>query len=52
MNPSKRKILDKAFSLFLVKNYDSVSMKEMQDTDKITRGSIYYHFKSKEEIYE
>jgi AcrR family transcriptional regulator len=52
MNPSKRKILDKAFTLFLIKSYDSVSMKEIQDAAEISRGAIYHHFKSKEDIYE
>ncbi|NDW08516.1 TetR/AcrR family transcriptional regulator [Dysgonomonas sp. 520] len=52
MNPSKKKILDKAFSLFLTQNYDSVSMREIQDAAQISRGAIYHHFKSKEEIYE
>lgn len=52
MNPSKRKILEKAFPLFLVKSYDSVSMREIQELSGTSRGAIYYHFKSKEEIYE
>ncbi|MDR1810362.1 MAG: TetR/AcrR family transcriptional regulator [Prevotella sp.] len=52
MSPSKRKILDKAFSLFLIKNYDSVSLKDIQDLSETSRGSIYHHFRSKEEIYE
>lgn len=52
MNPSKQKILDKAFKLFLNKSYDSVSMKDIQDEAQISRGAIYHHFKSKEEIYE
>ncbi|GAB6010609.1 TetR/AcrR family transcriptional regulator [Viscerimonas tarda] len=52
MNPSKRKILEKAFSLFLVKSYNSVSMREIQELSNVSRGAIYHHFKSKEEIYE
>ena len=52
MNPSKKKILDRAFALFLTKSYNSVSMREIQDAVQISRGAIYHHFKSKEEIYE
>lgn len=52
MNASKRKILDCAFSLFLTGSYDSVSMKEIQEASGLSRGAIYHHFKSKEEIYE
>lgn len=52
MNPSKRKILDSAFSLFLTGSYTAVSMKEIQEASGLSRGAIYHHFKSKEEIYE
>lgn len=52
MNPSKKKILEKAFNLFLTQSYDSVSMKEVQEQSGLSRGAIYHHFKSKEEIYE
>lgn len=52
MNPSKKKILEKSFALFLTKSYDSVSMREIQDAAGVSRGAIYHHFKSKEEIYE
>lgn len=52
MNPSKKKILDKAFNLFINRSYDAVSMKDIQDAAQISRGAIYHHFSSKEEIYE
>ena len=52
MNPSKKKILDKAFTLFLTGSYDSVSMREIQEATKVSRGAIYHHFKSKEEIFD
>lgn len=52
MNPSKKKILDKAFTLFITNSYDSVSMRDIQDAAVVSRGAIYHHFKSKEEIYE
>lgn len=52
MNPSKQKILTKAFNLFITKSYDSVSMNDIQTASEVSRGAIYHHFKSKEEIYE
>lgn len=52
MNTSKKKILEKAFSLFLTKSYDSVSMREIQEDTGLSRGAIYHHFKSKEDIYD
>lgn len=52
MIPSKKKILDKAFELFLTRSFDSVSMREIQEESQLSRGAIYHHFKSKEEIFE
>ncbi|MFR9165656.1 MAG: TetR/AcrR family transcriptional regulator [Dysgonomonas sp.] len=52
INNSKKKILEKAFNLFLTRSYDSVSMREIQEAAKVSRGAIYHHFSSKEEIYE
>lgn len=52
MNPSKKKILDNAFNLFLTESYSSVSMQKIQDASGVSRGAIYHHFKSKEEIFE
>lgn len=52
MNPSRKKILDKAFSLFLNENFDSVTMQQIQEASGISRGAIYHHFKSKEDIFK
>lgn len=52
MNPSKKKILENAFNLFLTESYSSVSMQNIQNTSGLSRGAIYHHFKSKEEIFE
>lgn len=52
MNPTKKKILDNAFSLFLTESYNSVSMQNIQNASEVSRGAIYYHFKSKEAIFE
>lgn len=52
MNPSKKKILENAFNLFLTESYNSVSMQNIQNASGVSRGAIYHHFKSKEEIFE
>jgi len=52
MNPSKKKIIEKSFCLFLIKSYESVSLREIQESAGTSRGAIYHHFTSKEEIYE
>ena len=51
MNPSKKKILEHAFNLFLTESYSSVSMQNIQNACGLSRGAIYHHFKSKEEIF-
>lgn len=50
MIDTKQKILESAFILFLTKNYSSVSMSDLQKHSNLSRGAIYHHFKSKEEI--
>lgn len=52
MNPSKKKIIENSFCLFLTKSYESVTLREIQEATKTSRGAIYHHFTSKEEIYE
>src|SRR5690606_22626658 len=46
------KILDKSFGLFLNENYDSVTMQQIQEASQVSRGAIYHHFKSKEDIFK
>jgi len=48
---AKDKILEKAFNLFLLNSYDSVTMQQIQEASGVSRGAIYHHFKSKEEIF-
>lgn len=52
MSNAKKKLLEKAFLLFISKNYDSVTINEIQKAAKVSRGAVYHHFKSKEDIYE
>lgn len=52
MATAKDKILEKAFNLFLINSYDSVTMQQIQEASAVSRGAIYHHFKSKEEIFK
>lgn len=51
---SKRKeeILDAAEELFTAKGYDGTSTTDILERVGIARGTLYYHFKSKEEILD
>ena len=49
---TKRRILDAAYELFVEKGYRGSSMREIADNASIKAGSIYNHFKTKEDIFE
>ena len=52
-NVSKEKImliLDYASDLFAEKGFDKTSIQDIQDGLGLSRGAIYHHFKSKDEI--
>lgn len=44
-------ILDKAKELFIQRGYAATSMDELVRYIGVSKGSIYYHFKSKEELF-
>ncbi len=46
----RNEILDAAEELFVTKGYDKTSTNDILDRVGIARGTLYYHFKSKEEI--
>lgn len=48
--PSKELILKTAYRLFLKKGYQSVSIKDIMEACKLSKGGIYHHFGSKEFI--
>lgn len=48
----KNEILDAAERLFGIKGFDGTSTGEILDAVGIARGTLYYHFKSKEEILD
>lgn len=48
----RNEILDVAAEMFTRKGYDSTSTNDILDRVGIARGTLYYHFKSKEEILD
>ena len=51
MNKTKRKIFEASMKLFAEKGYDGTSVEEITATVGVAKGTLYYHFSSKEEIY-
>ncbi len=48
----RNEIIDAADMLFGTKGYDKTSTQDILDKVKIARGTLYYHFKSKEDIMD
>ena len=48
----KNEILDAAETLFTLKGFDRTSTNEILEAVGIARGTLYYHFKSKEDIMD
>lgn len=46
-----RRILDTAERLFIEKGYDRASLQEIIDETGLSKGAIYHHFTSKEDIF-
>lgn len=51
MNKTKRKIFETSMKLFAEKGYDATSVEEITAVVGIAKGTLYYHFSSKEEIF-
>lgn len=51
MNKTKRKIFETSLKLFSEKGYDATSIEEITATVGVAKGTLYYHFSSKEEIF-
>lgn len=48
---SKANIIKVSFSLFLKKGFKAVTINNIQERTGLSKGAIYHHFKSKEDIY-
>ena len=51
MNKTKRKIFETSMELFAKKGYDATSIEEITATVGVAKGTLYYHFSSKEGIF-
>jgi len=51
MNRTKRKIFETSMELFAKKGYDVTSIEEITAVVGVAKGTLYYHFSSKEEIF-
>ena len=47
----KEQIIYKALELYLIIGYENVSITDLQSALDMGRGTMYYHFKNKDEIY-
>lgn len=51
MNKTKRKIFDISMELFAKKGYEATSVEEITSVVGVAKGTLYYHFSTKEEIF-
>ena len=51
MNKTKRKIFETSMKLFAEKGYDATSVEDITAAVGVAKGTLYYHFSSKEEIF-
>lgn len=52
MNKTKRRIFNTAIKVFSEKGYDNASVEEITAIAGVAKGSLYYHFAKKEDIFD
>ena len=52
MNKTKRKIFETSMDLFAKKGYEATSIEEITSVVGVAKGTLYYHFSSKDEIFK
>ena len=52
MNRTKRIIFNTAIKLFSEKGYESTSIEEITAVAGVAKGSLYYHFPTKEDVFD
>jgi AcrR family transcriptional regulator len=52
MKDTKEFILKSAYDLFLRNNYEAVTINKISEATQLTKGAIYHHYASKEEIFK
>jgi AcrR family transcriptional regulator len=50
--PKRRQIIDGACRVFLERGFDAASMGEIARAARVSKGTLYVYFKSKEELFE
>lgn len=48
---TKDSIIDASFKLFMEKSYDRVTVPDIETATGLTRGSIFYHVRNKEDLF-
>ena len=51
MNKTKRKIFETSMELFAKKGYEATSIEEITSVVGVAKGTLYYHFSTKEEFF-
>ena len=51
MTDRKERIIYKALELYLINGYENVSITDLQNSLDMGRGTMYYHFKNKDEVF-
>lgn len=51
MNNTKKAIFDSAIKIFSANGYDGATMDDISQNAGVAKGTLYYHFKSKAEIF-
>lgn len=52
MNKTKRRIFNTAIKLFSERGYDNASVEDITAIAGVAKGSLYYHFPKKEDIFD
>jgi Transcriptional regulator len=52
MNRTKRRLFEKTMELFAKKGYEATSIEEITAVVGVAKGTFYYHFDTKEEIFK
>lgn len=51
MSDTKEYIVDKCYDLFLAHSYEAVSISDISKAIGMTKGALYHHFASKEDLF-
>jgi TetR/AcrR family transcriptional repressor of nem operon len=52
MSKTREYIIDQAYSLFLSRSYEAVSISDISKAIGFTKGALYHHFTNKEELFK